>query len=218
MPYPHKIIACRALVPILEKLLGTNVPICTMDIALHLQPDRLRFALNQKIIELEQEGTTIVMGYGLCGRSLEGVVSRKSTLVLPKVDDCVGMLLGSRTRHRQVLARLPGSYFLEQHWLDTELNIFTQIHKGNDRIPEARRDALLQLALQHYENLILLTDNTPEQGTKQTESECVRLAEQHAMAFKRINKDLELIRRLLHGPWCNTEFILAPPGTPIPLF
>lgn len=191
---------------------------CTMDIALHLQPDRLRFALNRKIQELEQEGGTIVLGYGLCGRSLEGVVSRKSTLVLPKVDDCVGMLLGSRDRHRQVLTRHPGSYFLEKQWLNTELNIFTQIYKDADRIPEERRKSLLQLALRHYRNLILLADNPLDRAEKEAEIRCMQLAEEHDMAFKRMNKDLGLIQRLLHGPWCDTEFIQAPPGSPVPLF
>ncbi|MBU1170254.1 MAG: DUF1638 domain-containing protein [Proteobacteria bacterium] len=215
MTYPHKIIACRALAPALEQFLGTDEPIHVLEIALHLQPDRLRLALLDKVRELEQESTTIVLGYGLCGMALEGVVSSKSTLVVPKVDDCVGMLLGSRARHRKVMNEHPGSYFLEPNWLETELNIFTQMHKGLAHISKERRKQLLKVALKNYDRLVLLAGDDPEVAASE---QCSELAMEYDMGFQRMETDLDLIKRLLFGPWNEPEFIVATPGTSIPLF
>ena len=215
MPLPNKIITCRALAPVVEELLGAAEALTVLDIALHLQPERLRQSLCDAVAGLEQEGETILLGYGLCGRALEGVASSKSTLVLPKVDDCVGMLLGSRQRHRQILNQHPGTYFLEPHWLDTELNIFDQITKGLDHIPQERRKQLLKVALKHYDRLVLLASECP---AGEAEARCRQLAEENDMNFCCLTSDLGLLDRLLHGPWDAPEFIVAPPGTPIPLF
>lgn len=215
MPFPNKIITCHALAPVVAELLGSDEPITELDIALHLQPERLRRVLMESVAGLEREGETILLGYGLCGRALEGVCSQKSTLVLPKVDDCVGMLLGSRQRHRQVLNEHPGSYFLDPRWLDTELNIFDQITKGLDHIPQERRKQLLKVALKHYDRLVLLAGEEP---TEEAEARCRRLAQEHDMDFSRLTRELGLLDKLLHGPWDGPEFIVAPPGTPIPMF
>lgn len=211
---PNKIVACRALAPILEDLLGESLSLTVLDIALHLQPDRLRHALLDTIADLEEENTTILLGYGLCGRALEGVYSRFSTLILPKVDDCVGMLLGSRSRHRQVLHDNPGSYFLEPRWLNSELNIFTQIHKGLEHIPEKRRRELLKIALKHYDRLILLSEDDQTEAAAQ----CRKLARDYDMQFASMSRELNLLHTLIYGPWEEPDFLVIPPNTPIPLF
>lgn len=215
MSFPFKIITCRALAPVLEELLGTDKPLTVLDIALHLQPDRLRQSIRQTVARLEGANKTILLGYGLCGRALEGVTAQKSTLVLPKVDDCVGMLLGSRQRHRQILKENPGTYFLEPRWLDTELNIFEQIKKDLERIPKDRRKQLLKVALKHYNQLALLTGQ--DRSTKALKR-CQDLAKEHGMSFCRLPRDLRLMSKLLHGPWDGPEFIVVRPGVPIPMF
>ncbi|MCB2191324.1 MAG: DUF1638 domain-containing protein [Deltaproteobacteria bacterium] len=215
MPFPNKIITCRALAPMVAELLNSDEPITELDAALHLQPERLRQALLDAVAELEQEDETILLGYGLCGRALEGVQSQKSTLILPRVDDCVGMLLGSRQRHRAVLSERPGTYFLDPCWLDNELNIFEQMGKGLEHIPEKRRKQLLKVALKHYDHLVLLCSGQPQETA---EARCRELAHEHDMQFSRLTKELGLLDKLLHGPWEEPEFIVAPPGTPIPMF
>ncbi|MCF8027944.1 MAG: DUF1638 domain-containing protein [Desulfobacteraceae bacterium] len=198
-----------------ENLLGTDASITVMEIGLHLQPDRLRQALREKVGELEEPGATILLGYGLCGRALEGVFSGSATLVLPRVDDCVGVLLGSRQRHKQVLAQNPGTYFLEQRWLDTELNIFTQMDKGLGHITKNRRRQLIKTALQHYDRLVFLAEG---QSGQPAETRCMELARAWDMAFERMETKYGLIKRLLYGPWNPDEFVIAPPGSAIPLF
>lgn len=214
--FNHKIITCRAVAPVLAQILGGDEALTILDIALHLQPNRLRQTLSETVAALESDGATILLGYGLCGRALEGVVSLKSTLILPKVDDCVGLLLGSRSRHQQILADHPGSYFMEPRWLETELNIFEEMKKGLQHVKPERRRELLKVALKHYSRLVML--DRQDGGQQEAEMRCRKLAGECDMNFSRLGQDLSLVDKLLHGPWDGSDFIKAAPGVPIPLF
>jgi hypothetical protein len=210
-----KLISCQSLAHVLESMAGPETEVRVLEIALHVAPEKLRARLMEEISAIEEDGIHILLGYGLCGRGLEGVVSEKSTLVLPKVDDCVGALLGSRSRHKALLKERSGCYFLAQHWLETELNIFVEARKGLDRIPPEKRDQIVDLALKHYTALALLDsgDTTPE-----TETLCLGYARRHTLEFLRLQTELGLLSRLISGPWNGEEFIVCPPGRKIPFF
>lgn len=186
-----------------------------MDIGLHLSPERLRRELQAQVDALDEPGGVILLGYGLCGRALEGVQARQARLVLPRVDDCVGAMLGSRTRHRRLLARHAGSYFLAPPWLDTEMNIFEQMAKQMDRVPPERRADLIKLALKHYDTLAFV------HGRDCTPADMARgraLAEANDLAFQAHEADLGLLERLVRGPWSEDEFVLIQPGQTITMF
>lgn len=186
-----------------------------LEIAQHLVPEKLRARLMEEIAAIEEEGAYILLGYGLCGRALEGVVSARSTLVLPRVDDCVGALLGSRSRHKELVKKRPGCYFLEQHWLETELNIFDLAAKEPDRIPPERREEIMALALKHYTSLALLDSGI---AAPEAEARCLEYAGRHALEFFRLQTDLGFLSRLFSGPWDEEEFLVCSPGQPIPFF
>jgi len=209
------LITCRSLAHILEPLVDKDTKIRILDIALHLVPENLRTRLMAEIAAVEAEGATILLGYGLCGRGLEGVSSSKSTLVLPRVDDCVGALLGSRSRHKAFLKAHAGRYFLEQHWLETELNIFVEATKGLERIPPERRDKIVEMALKHYDALVLLDSGDTD---PMAEVRCREYAEKHRLEYMKLRTELGLLSRLISGPWDEEEFIVCPPGQKIPLF
>jgi hypothetical protein len=211
----RKLLTCKSLAHVLEPLTGPETDISVLEIALHLNPQQLRNHLMEEVARVEAADTHILFGYGLCGRALEGVVSSKSTLVLPKVDDCVGALLGSRQRHKELLKERAGCYFLEQHWLETELNVFVQMTKGLEHIPPDRRERIVQMTLKSYNTLALLdSGNTPPEA----DTQCMVYASRHELDFIRLKTELGLLNRLLSGPWTDEEFIVCEPGKPIPFF
>ncbi len=210
-----KVISCSALEHLIQQLSGLQIGLEVLEVGLHLQPRRLRAELMRRIKEIEEEGSFILLGYGLCGRALEGVVSKKSTLVLPMVDDCIGMLLGSRKKYRQIMKDNPGTYFLIPDWLNTELNIFEQMEKETTHLPRERRKQILKSALKHYKRLALISEDEPDPGDR---TRCMELASEYNLEFIPMKRDLYLIKKLLHGPWEEPDFLVVPPGTPIPLF
>ena len=211
-----KLIACQALAHLLEPMAEPGVERVILPISLHLNPDALRDRLMGEVAQIEQTGCDIILGYGLCGRALEGVCSKKSRLVLPKVDDCIGAVLGSRRRHRSILAEDAGCFFLEPSWVGTDVDIFAQSLKGLDRIPEAYRDKIVSMALKHYSKLALLCHG--QGGEAPAVSVCRGLAEKYHLEFVRYFSDLRLLQKLAGGRWNDSEFIVTEPEQCIPYF
>lgn len=208
-----KILVCRALAHVIEPVPGVEIRI--LEIGLHADPQQLRSSLLKEIAEMEDHDTDILLGYGLCGRALEGVVSARSTLVLPRVDDCVGALLGSRKRHKEFLRGNAGCYFLEQNWLGTGLNIFNEITKGLERIPPDKRDRIMKMMLKNYTTLAVLD---PGNLSHETDSIFLDYACRYGMDLIRLKTDPGLLNRLVKGPWHEEEFLVMPPGRPVSFF
>ncbi|SHK22687.1 Protein of unknown function [Desulfatibacillum alkenivorans DSM 16219] len=211
-----KLISCRALAHIIEPMVDPGMERVILDIGLHLNPDKLRERVIEEIARMEEDGDDIILGYGLCGRALEGVYASKARLILPRVDDCVGALLGSQKRHKKVMSENPGCFFLEPAWIGSEVDIFEQCQKGLERIPEERRPQIIELALKHYSKLGLLDHGWED--TDRAVIQCRELAEKHQLEFIRFPSDLTLVQDLTSGLWTPERFVIAHPGEKIPFF
>lgn len=94
------LLACEGLRVELEELrkrAPASPEIIYMAQGLHNEPDKMRAEVGAKIAEIEEsrpEIDVILLGYGLCGRGIRGVVSRRVTLVIPRVHDCVPLYAG----------------------------------------------------------------------------------------------------------------------------
>lgn len=209
-----KLLTCRSLLRALSGMSPVGLETVVLEIGLHVDPKSLKETLAQTIAELDEEGTAILLGYGLCGRATEGLKAEKSTLVLPRVDDCVGALLGSRSRHRQLLLERAGTYFLDPDWIGTEIDLFSQFGERLTRYPPERREKLIAAALKNYTDLALLSEGDPGPAGEILKERAARFNLRPVI----IPKDLGLLYRLLNGPWEVDEFIVTRPGEAIPMF
>ena len=210
-----RLITCNALAPMLLPLVGPDTDVEILDIGLHVSPDRLREQVQKTVYAMEEPGLEIRLGYGLCGRGLEGVSSAKSRLILPRVDDCVGALLGSRERHRGVLKESAGTFFMEPSWLDTEMNIFEGNAQGMERFSPAQRRRIIGMALEHYTSIGMLVGPKPE---AEALGRCRGYADAYGLEVRQIVTDLSLLQRLAAGPHDPESFVVTPPGMAIPFF
>ena len=53
----------------------------------------------------------ILLGYAVCGRGTEGLRAGKTQLVLPRVHDCIGLLMGGPSAYQSYFENHPGVYF-----------------------------------------------------------------------------------------------------------
>lgn len=93
------VIACKvfqAELEYLQQMLDIRCHIRYLEQGLHDTPKILQKQLQDAITETENEykPNEILLAYGLCGRGFCGVHSQKSVLVVPKVHDCIPLLLG----------------------------------------------------------------------------------------------------------------------------
>ena len=89
------IIACSSLreyVEYAQRKVGSNHPVYYLDRKYHRDPAEMRAHVIDAIKGLSEETETVLVAMGFCGGSLEGV-SAPCRIVLPRVDDCVSLLL-----------------------------------------------------------------------------------------------------------------------------
>lgn len=94
-PASTVIIACEVLRDEVELAMantGCTLPVVWGGKGLHRVPDNLRAGLNEMIAG-QPEAETILLAYGLCGNGMIGVGSGTATVVVPRFDDCIWMLL-----------------------------------------------------------------------------------------------------------------------------
>ena len=139
------LIACEVFRPELERLtqgLAQAPEIVFLEQGLHDTPDTLRSRVQEAVERAEHEGaTTILLGYGLCGRGLSGVSGRTATLVLPLVHDCIPLLLGVDQDEARKLSRGGSTYWMSPGWLRYSQVPFIRERKARLADYEARFDA-----------------------------------------------------------------------------
>jgi hypothetical protein len=198
---------------------------------LHNDPHRLRELLQAQIDELDaEEGLRgIALAYGLCGRGTIALQARGVPLVLPRVQDCIGALLGSHNRHMEQFSRHPGTRYLSQGWYDSN-----HAKRVTERYHTARNDSLYgptydELA-QRYgaDNARFIAEfrdswkrNYRRSGYIHFEGESEggpaeaasrALASELGWDHEVIAGDETLLFAMLNGDWSDPRLLLVPPG------
>jgi hypothetical protein len=85
---------------------------------LHNDPDQLRIELQAVVdrVEADNRVDAIVLGYGLCSRGIEGVFTRRCRMIVVRAHDCITLLLGSKERYADYVAKHPGTYWYSPGW------------------------------------------------------------------------------------------------------
>ncbi len=116
------IIACEVFRPELELLSQKmqNPPLIKfLKQGLHDTPDNLRKEVQALIDEVERTSApaNIVLAYGLCGRGISGVSTKKALLIIPKVHDCIPLLLGCGIDKEVRPEAFSKTYWLSAGWI-----------------------------------------------------------------------------------------------------
>ncbi len=89
------ILVCKNLRLHLEKAqeaMGTSLPVIELDTSLHKEPAKMREKILEEISRIPEQYDTVLAAMGFCGGSWKNVpVSR--TVVIPRIDDCISLLL-----------------------------------------------------------------------------------------------------------------------------
>lgn len=97
-----------------------DIEIRWMERGHHNYPDKLRAVIQSEIDKAEADGADLILlAYGLCGQGAMGWHAENATLVIPKFDDCVNMMLCVGKRDRRNLLDA-GCMYLTKGWSKDE--------------------------------------------------------------------------------------------------
>jgi hypothetical protein len=204
-----RIIACRTVIHEMQHLLPSDMEPLILDSGLHLHPEKMRGTLQAMVDDITASTETIILGFGLCSMGVIGLKASDSTLVIPCLDDCIALFLGSRRAYLKALSQEPGTYFLSRGWIDAGITLVDELRSMEERYGKRRAELVMRRMLQHYRRLAFIDMGYQDQERyRQFSQEAARKLN---LSYKEIRGTPELLRRICSGPW-DDEFIVAPPG------
>ena len=204
-----RIIACKTVIHEMRHLLPSNMEPLSLDSGLHLHPEKLRGELQAVIDEITAHTETIILGFGLCSMGVIGLKASDSTLVIPCLDDCIALFLGSRRAYLKALSQEPGTYFLSRGWIDAGITLVDEMRSMEERYGKRRAELVMKRMLQHYRRLAFIDMGYQDQERyRQFSQEAAKKLNLH---YQEIKGTPELLGKICNGPW-DDEFVVAPPG------
>lgn len=210
------ILACNTIKDELELAAaesGNPHPFLWIESGLHLVPESLRRRLQEELDKIDGV-KRVVLGFGFCGNAVVGIKTGNFELVLPKADDCITLLLGSK-EERERCSSKGGVYFLTKGWLEGEVNIWKEYHSVVARFGPERADRIYKIMLAHYKYLGLIDTGAYDLPALIPHvREISSVLKLDLLVLKGADSYL---KRLLTGPWDNEDFITIPPHTTVEL-
>jgi len=201
------IIACEVLRDEIAAVAG-DVPVQFVPGRLHFHHDQLRQELAQRFARVP-EGDTILLAYGRCALGAGRLEAASHRLVLPAVDNCVALLLGSGAAYRRELRGRPGSLYYTRGWTDGMDDPYRMYVQAVERLGEEAARRWAGLLFSGYSRIALVeTDSLP---AEQARAYAGRVAAASGLPLQTIRGSLTLIEKLLQGPW-DDDFVVVEPG------
>ena len=205
----RRVIACATVMEEILPFLPGDVTYEVLDFGLHLRPGELKSVLQEKINEASQNADVLLLGYGLCSMAVVNLHATTATLVIPRVDDCISIFLGSGAAYRREARQEPGTYYLTKGWIEVGDSPFEEYKRMIERYGEEKSRRMIGLMLKNYKRLAFI--NTGLYDIERYQAYSQRTADQFGLRYEEIPGSPALIKKLVFGPW-GEEFVVVPPG------
>ncbi len=223
------VIACEALARAVYFYAAQSpqrINLTLQKIGLHDRPNNLRDQIQEHIDQTSSDDyDAILLSYGLCGRAIDGLVSRDVQIVVPRAHDCITLYLGSRDAYNKQQAEHPGTYWYSQDYLERSGRYGENMALGSmlpaglnntyedfvEKYGQENADYLMQTLngwQQHYTRAVLF--ETEFGVSADIRKKTLEQAQNNNWKFEPIQGDFRLIQKLLFGEW-DADFLVVPP-------
>jgi hypothetical protein len=192
MSEPH-IISCATVAEELRRLGVGEERLTVLEFGLHVYPEELKKRLQ-------------------CSYAVVGLKSETHRLVIPLIDDCIALFLGSRAEHKRLQAEEPGTYFLTKGWVEAQEGALVEYVRIRERYGEERAIKVARLMYGNYTRIALI-----DTGNYRMD-DCRRfgrgMAEFLGLRFDELAGSNRMLLKMLEGDW-DEEFLIVEAGHPV---
>jgi hypothetical protein len=205
-----KIIACEVMK---EELLALRDGDGATEIefvpqGLHSHPEKLNEEL-QKLLDATHGASRVVLAFGLCGGGAKNLKAGDFTLTIPRVHDCIALLLGSREKYDEKRKEEPGTLYLSAGWVRGEAPVISEYGRTAAKYGEKRAVSLLRRIYNAYKRVLFISTGSPDEKSHVEKSQ--EVASVLGLNHEHTTGDSRFIRTLVNGPWDDDSFINIPP-------
>src|SRR5512138_1350868 len=189
---PH-VIACEVFRDELEAVSPPHVVRIYLPQGLHRTPGKMPAAIQEAIDAASSRADVVLLGYGLCSNGVTGVVARSAPIILPRVHDCIALLLGSRERYEAEVAACAGTYYITPGWAKygtTSLSCYKDEYLPKYGEEDARYIA--QELLKHYKRVAFVDHGAGDGAAGRAHAR--EMAELFGLAYVEIPGSLDYLR------------------------
>lgn len=202
-PFPYdpsrvKVIACATVIEEMTPRMPDGMAREVMDFGLHFRPGGLTKAL-QEVIDRSEGFETILLGYGLCSNGVVGLRATTARLVVPRVDDCIAIFLGSRESYLAQHEQEPGTYFLTKGWIEAKDSPLDQQLDLEAKYGAAKAERIMRLMLRNYTRIAFIDTGAYE--LERYRDYAKENASRFGLRYEEIEGRPDLVEKLLYGPW-----------------
>ena len=205
----RRVIACATVIEEMLPHIPEDVSYEVLDFGLHLIPEKLKQALQEKIDEASQDADVLMLGYGLCSMAVVGLKATTATLIIPRTDDCIAIFLGSCNAYKVQAKKEPGTYYLTKGWIEVGDTPFEEHKALIEKFGKEKAERMTRLLLKNYKRLAFI--NTGQYEIEKYRAYSKKIAEEFELRFEEIEGSPALVKKMLFGPW-DDEFVVVNPG------
>lgn len=214
LPASTRVMACRVFQPELS-LLGLAEPqIMYLDQGLHIHSHSLRDKIAESMgkIENDPDVDRIVLAYGYCGGGLEGLATRRASLVFPLVHDCIPLLKGGPLDPPD--GEMQHSFYLSAGWVDYGRTPLKEYRECAKKLGDEDSLWVAKEMLKGYNSVTLIEH--PKLTRPDHRSHAIEIAKLFGLEYRKIACSLKWLENLLRAE-PGQEVAVLPPGQSIEL-
>jgi hypothetical protein len=182
-----------------------------ISMGLHDVPSKLRDAIAEQLA-VPRGLKRIILGFGLCGNAIDGLSSPHAPLIVPRVHDCIPLLIGAPPA-ADGPALEKGIYYLSGGWMEGERTLTSEHHRVVSRYGEKKALRVLHTMLGGYSGFAFIQTDHPRVEQRLQEAHALAALVQLPLEVRNARRDR--LERLVNGPWEVPEFLHIPAGEPV---
>lgn len=205
------ILACETLkeyVEAAQKKEKTDYPVYLLERRLHENPGNLKKHITDAILKMPMEVDTVLAAMGFCGGAW-GDLTFDRKIVIPRVDDCVSLLLHTDDRYQPDLKKTGHFYMIE--WNSDYFSPESMFKKLCEDYETDEAEEILDMWFGNYSYLDVVDTGCFDCHEESYTAAVQRQAELIGCMVNHVTGSNRILEKLVSGRW-DAQFLVAEPG------